>query len=490
MRTLLCGVVLGICAVYLCNCDDAFVYTMFALTCVIGARACLTSSADSARAIWKHTALLCFACSVSTALTLQYHIVYVQKQEILMRCTDQCVFQGMVVARPERVKQGFSYEVQLLSIDDETLETTYAHVTTPKHIVLSYGDTLSFRADVGTFAPFQSDTGRIVAYDKLMESKNVHARLQATDVHLLGNVSSFTQMNMHVTDMSIEALDVSLPEPAAGLAKGIVFGVKDALDVESETLFRTTGLSHITVFSGSNVALLLAGVWFLSGAFPYGVRIVLSLVSLLCVLLGVGISPPTTRAGIMGAVLLVTRAVGKSASGLDILFFSVICMLLVQPLSLLYDISFQLSVLAVFALLVLAEPLELFFAEYVPRVLAALSAMTMSVFLVVTPWIAFVFGTFSPSSIIANMLVTPIVPLALLLSLLCAVVTLSAPVLSPIVAYPTEVLFNVVFAVAEICASLPYSTLQVPMFHGLYLLLWYGGLALLYAQLTRSRLDE
>jgi competence protein ComEC len=395
----------------------------------------------------------------------------------------------MVVARPERVKRGLSYEVRVLSMGDETLESTYAQVITEKNIVLTYGDTLSFRSDVGTFVPFQSDTGRIVAYDKLMESKNIHAQLHASDVQLLGSVSSFTQMNMHFADMCIEALNVSLPEPAAGLAKGIVFGVRDALDVESETLFRVTGLSHITVFSGSNVALLLAGVWFFSGALPFSVRILLSLVSLLCVLLGVGISPPTTRAGIMGAVLIVTRAVGKSASGLDILFFSVVCMLLVQPMSLLYDVSFQLSVLAVFALLMFAEPLELVFVGYVPRVIAALCAMTVSVFLVVTPLIAFVFGTFSSSSIIANILVTPMVPVALLLSLLCATVTLCAPVLSPIVAYPTEVLFSVIFTAAELCASLPYSTIQLPVFHGIYVLLWYGGLALLYAYLTRSKSD-
>jgi hypothetical protein len=52
----------------------------------------------------------------------------------------------MVVARPERVKRGLSYEVRVLSMEDETLESTYAQVITEKNIVLTYGDTLSFRS--------------------------------------------------------------------------------------------------------------------------------------------------------------------------------------------------------------------------------------------------------------------------------------------------------------------------------------------------------
>ncbi len=487
MHMLLAGVVLGILLAHTCEAWRSFGYVAMVLTGVMLLRMFVLEKQSRAYRLWKQGALVFCGCAVGAILSTQYHDAYRVKQNIVLACANSCTFHGMVVSRPESVERGLRYEVQLLSMNNETLIGTYAVGVIPKIYSFTYGDTLSFDASVRTFEPFQSDTGRVVAYDKIMQSKNIHVDLDIASVQQTGHVSSLTRLSVGITDMFIGALTTALPEPMSGLAQGVTFGVRGALDDESETLFRMTGLSHITVFSGSNVAILLAGVWFLTGSFPYMVRVLCSLSVLLGVLVGVGISPPTLRAGIMGALYLVARAVGKSSSGLAILTGSVLCMLLVQPDSLLYDLSFQLSVLAVVALMTIAIPIERGLQRYVPHAAASLIAMTVSVLLGVAPWIAYVFGTFSPSSLVANIVVVPLVPIALTLALLCAVVVVSFPVLMPIVAYPTEALYALLFTIAESCAALPYSSIELPPFHGVYVCIWYAALIVWYVTMHHDQ---
>lgn len=480
MHLLLAGVVLGILCAHIAESWHNFGYVTLTLGFLMIARACVVPSVTREHNLWKQAAIVTCGCTAGVFLSTYYLGVYEMKRDRVLNCASNCSFHAMIVTRPELVERGYRYEVKLLSMNDETLASTYAVVTIPATYTFLYGDTLSFSATVSPLRAFQSDTGRIVQYDKLMQSKNIHVKMEVSDIQYTGYVSSITRLSVQITDKCIEALKVALPEPVSGLAQGVTYGVRGALDEESETLFRVTGLSHITVFSGSNVAIVLAAVWFLTGAFPYAARVLFSLCILFVVLVGVGITPPTLRAGIMGALYVISRAIGKSTSGLHLLSISIVCMLLFQPDSLLYDLSFQLSVLAVGALMTIAIPIELQLQKHVPRSIAALAAMTGSVMLSVAPWTAYMFGTFSPSSFIANMLVVPLVPLALMFALLCAGVALSIPVLTPVVAYPTEILFTCIFKIAEASAALPYSSIDLPVFHGLYVCIWYGVLAVWY----------
>lgn len=480
MFVLLAGVVSGILTAHMGEGWYMFGYVTCILCGVTLIRAYIEPRSSRTRTFWKQAAAALFGCAIGLLLFIHYQDVYRMKRDAVLLCTGTCTFHATVVARPELTERGYRYEVQLESMNNETLSRTFAIVVTPLTQKFVYGDTLSFTATASPFRAFQSDTGRTVQYDKIMQSKNIHLYLDATNVQQIGYVSSLTRLSVYTTDMFIDALRTALPEPLSGLAQGITYGVQGALDKESETLFRATGLSHITVFSGSNVAIVLAGTWFLTSAFPYTARVLISLSTLCAVLLGVGISPPTLRAGFMGALYVITRAVGKSASGPSILATSVVCMLLLQPMSLIYDVSFQLSVLAVGALMTIAFPIEEKLREVVPRSIAALVAMTFSVMLVVAPWTAYVFGTFSPSSFVANILVVPLVPFALALALLCACTVLTVPILTPIVAYPTEIFYALIFKIAELCAALPYSSIDLPLFHGIYVCLWYAVLALWY----------
>ena len=55
-----------------------------------------------------------------------------------------------------------------------------------------------------------------------------------------------------------DALTRVLPEPEAGLAAGILIGLRDRVDRELAADFTTAGVSHVVAISGWNIAIVAA----------------------------------------------------------------------------------------------------------------------------------------------------------------------------------------------------------------------------------------
>ena len=54
------------------------------------------------------------------------------------------------------------------------------------------------------------------------------------------------------------ALAAALPEPEAGLAAGILIGLRDRVDRDLAAAFTTAGVSHVVAISGWNIAIVAA----------------------------------------------------------------------------------------------------------------------------------------------------------------------------------------------------------------------------------------
>lgn len=470
----------GIMSAILGSCFILFGYELAILFLYCAGVSYIRSQNPDTHTVWRKVAyvLLGVACGV---MSIVYsHNQYAERQNKVLDCAYPCAFQGTVVSRVDPGERYDTYEVKLTNIQTENVRNTFIKVQVPRTFAFSYGDSISFSGRGEPFLPFLSDTGRKVAYDEMMRTQHVHARVVAEDVQKTGSVSSMIAMSMWSTDMLASSLNAVLSEPYAGLGKGIVFGISDVLDDETEDLFRVTGLSHITVFSGANVAFILSIVWIVTGRLSFGLRILASLGVLLFVIAGVGFSPPTLRAGLMGGLFVIARAVGKNAAGLDVLFFSLICMLMYEPGLVLYDVSFQLSVLAVLALMTIAEPIAHACKVYMHPILAEVCSCTLAVSILVSPWIAYVFGTFSLSSFVTNVCVVPLVPLALVMTLLTSIAGVILPNVQLLVAIPTELILRGIYMIARIAAYIPYSSFTIQSFHGLILVCWYSLVCLFY----------
>lgn len=137
----------------------------------------------------------------------------------------------------------------------------------------------------------------------------------------------------------------------AGLAVGDESMLPDALAED----MRASGLSHLTAVSGGNVAILLVAVLGIAHGLglPLLARVAIAAAALGFFVVLVGPQPSVLRAGVMGAVVLMTLLSGGRGAGPSVLATSVLALVAVSP-SLTLSWGFALSVIATGGLVLLS----------------------------------------------------------------------------------------------------------------------------------------
>ncbi len=108
------------------------------------------------------------------------------------------------------------------------------------------------------------------------------------------------------------ALAAVLPEPEAGLAAGILVGLRDRVDRDLAAAFTTAGVSHVVAISGWNIAIVAAAVAAMGGRMRRRRRSILTMVAIVAYVAFAGASASVVRAGAMAGVVLLARESGRA----------------------------------------------------------------------------------------------------------------------------------------------------------------------------------
>lgn len=217
-----------------------------------------------------------------------------------------------------------------------------------------------------------------------------------------------------------------LPDEVAGLIPGMVVGDSSRQSSEASGWFVSTGLSHLTAVSGSNVAVVIGAVLVMLTALmvPRMWRAVGCALALGLFVMAVGPEPSVLRATVMGSVGVVAVATVRWSDVMAALSFAVIVLMLLAPgMSVKY--GFGLSVVATVGIVVMAPRLSRSFLRWwthrcadwwgrEPSVAEAMAVRLVCVAIaadvVTAPVIVLMTGTVSVTAIIANLLVAWCVP--------------------------------------------------------------------------------
>jgi competence protein ComEC len=270
-----------------------------------------------------------------------------------------------------------------------------------------------------------------------------------------------------------DALRLALPEPEAGLAAGILIGLRERVDRALAADFATAGASHIVAISGWNIA-IVAG---LVGAVLRGRsrRLVAILVggTITAYVVAAGGSPSVVRAALMAAVVLAARESGRAGRAPAALSLAALMLLLVDP-AMIGDAGFRLSVTATAGLLAWASPvgawlgrLHLPAGRAMPRWLAESLGISLAAQAATLPDVLLTFGRLSLVAPGVNLLVVPLVPAAMAAGVIAmaggwlAMLGLPVPI-ATLAGLPAWLVLHVIVAVVRIAASLPFAAVIVP----------------------------
>lgn len=265
-----------------------------------------------------------------------------------------------------------------------------------------------------------------------------------------------------IRDWFAAAVQTSIPQPQASLGLGFLVGQKRALPADLAEALVIAGLTHIVVASGYNLTILvrLARRVFmkvskytaaLAAGFMIGGFVAVT-----------GLSPSMSRAALVASLSLAAWYYGRKFHPLVLLSFAAAVTVMVNPAYMSGDLGWQLSFAAFAGVMILAPLLQrYFFGEKKPSFVRQILGETVAAFIVTAPILIGAFGQFSNVAIIANLLVLPLVPLAMLLTFIAGIGALIVPSFATVISLPATWLLGYMVYVAQWLSHLSWAQTAV-----------------------------
>ncbi len=215
------------------------------------------------------------------------------------------------------------------------------------------------------------------------------------------------------------------PADQRALVPALVDGDDAGLSASLEEDFRTTGLTHLTAVSGTNLTLVVGFLLVVARWCRVQGRwlLVVGAGGIVGFVLLARTEPSVLRAAVMGSVGLLALGGNGRNRAIRALGVAVFVLLLVQP-RLAVTAGFALSVLATAGIVLLAPGWRDALATWLPRWLAEAIAVPAAAQLVCTPLVAAISGQVSLVAVVANLLVAPAVGPATVCGLAAGLMTL------------------------------------------------------------------
>lgn len=251
-------------------------------------------------------------------------------------------------------------------------------------------------------------------------------------------------------------------EPQASLGIGYLTGQKSALPEDLSDALKVAGLTHIVVASGYNLTvlvrlarrLLLRVSKFSAAMSALGMVIMFMSVT--------GLSPSMTRAGIVSGLSILFWYYGRKVHPIILLVFVAALTVAYQPSYVWGDLGWQLSFAAFFGVMVVGPLLQqYFFGRDPPGLVWQTLIETISAHVATLPVIALQFGVISNVAVVANLLVVPLVPLAMLLTFISGLWSIFGIGLTFIISVPTEFLLKYMVGVAMYVSEIKWAQHEI-----------------------------
>ena len=265
------------------------------------------------------------------------------------------------------------------------------------------------------------------------------------------------------------------PNPVSGFAQGIITGGQGVrFSREFSDALRTTSTMHLIAVSGYNVSLIARYMQqFLSWCtVPRKIIWVFALIGVWLFIVFVGAPSSAVRAGVMISFFVLAERFSRSGESWRVLLYALVLMLFQDPRAI-FDLGFQLSFLATTGIIVSASSHR----EKSEGTVRSLVRETFWAQLMVFPVIAYHFGVVSVFGILANLILVPLMPFFMLVSVIPAIGGLIHITIGKIIAMASLPGLWLATKVIEWCGRLPYASIPVPRIGLIFLIMYYSIVA-------------
>ncbi len=328
------------------------------------------------------------------------------------------------------------------------LESPYQREIIGKIGVSGYGERMIYRGDevrvTGNFYPGRGSYVAWLSYAQL----EVTARSQNVLYAVTRDFSAGMQS--------------ALPEPHASFGMGLLVGQRDTMPKATSEMLAMVGLTHIIAVSGYNLTILVRATRRLLAERSKFQATMAGLALIAAFLVVTGAMPSIFRASIISTLSLGAWYFGRNLRPMVLISLTAAGTALWSPLYLWSDIGWYLSFLAFFGVLIVAPYARKHLLKGKQRgLLGEMLLETSAAQLMVLPIILYIFHDSSFVALLANLLVLPLIPLAMITGFIAGLAGMLIPVFAGWFAFPARWLLTYLLDIAALVARIPHMEFSV-----------------------------
>ncbi|MBI5732938.1 ComEC/Rec2 family competence protein [Candidatus Jorgensenbacteria bacterium] len=355
-----------------------------------------------------------------------------------------------------RDKPVFKNNLQELVVSLESPSSGNILVKIPKYPAFKYGDEVRIKGKINKPEPS--------AYIFYLQKEKIHgiSSFPYFEYIASGRGSSVKAWLFSVRDRIVESFRQILPAKESAFLSGLTLGGTSEFTPEFREAMQRSGTTHLVALSGYNITII---VWAAMGVFIWFFGRRWSFMLTVLVIVGfvfmTGAEASVVRAAVMGILVLIAHEAGRIYDMRNAIVLAGLIMVLANPKVLMFDIGFQLSFLALLGIVYVRPALlRIFHFSEEPNFLSWKDnlATTAAAQLAVVPVLITQFGSFSPISFLANLLILEIVPVTMGFGFLIAAASFVSYYGALVLGWFTWVLLRFEILVIEFT-----STLSIPL---------------------------
>ncbi|MEI6287641.1 MAG: DNA internalization-related competence protein ComEC/Rec2 [Bacillota bacterium] len=346
-----------------------------------------------------------------------------QQVELLAKIDE---IPSMVLAEKGGYTVSFSANAERIFINgveqaDSGGVLVYAIVAT-KADIPEYGETVRIYGKLA--APLAYNNPGQSSYAEYLRQKGITATMRTERLQTINRGGWLAWLGRWQQQAKLAAIE-NMPPEIAAVYNGILFGGSTNIPKHIQNEFRQTGIVHILSVSGTHISLVAATVFWLCNIFGTSRRYG-ALVAILTAWLYVffaGFVAAAVRSALMASFALLAIVINNENNIKRALWLSALLILLYNPLNL-TNVGFLLSLSATFGIAYFFGSVYQLFARVLPKKIAQVLAFTVVAQAGLLPFAAYFFNGISLVSLAANVIVTPIIDVVLIIGLFSAIVPL------------------------------------------------------------------
>lgn len=323
---------------------------------------------------------------------------------------------------------------------------------------------------------FITENGREFDYVHYLAKDKIYYLIKYADVEAVGEAGNpIKKILFKIKNSFLDSIGRILNPPESTLLGGLLLGNSGKFTDELNEAFIRTGTIHIVALSGFNVTIVAEAIMrFFKVFLSQSWSISLGIISIILFAIMTGAGSTIIRASIMAILALIARATGRTYAATRALIIAGIIMVLLNPLILFYDVSFQLSFLATFGIIHLAPRFERYF-KWLPKILElpSIAATTAAAYVFVLPFLLYKMGVLSIVALPVNILILPFIPMTMFFGFAASLVGMISNTLALPFSFISHLLLGYELGIIKWFSSLNFAAVNIDQFSLILVILIY-----------------